>query len=451
MSWRSRIKVVTSRVLAIGACFFVFSSAAAAQAWRLAWSDEFNGPANSPINPQNWQFETGILRVNDEVEYYCAPGSNTPPCKPIRPNAYIDGNGHLVIQALRITSSTDPFSGSWTSARLNTGHNLRSFHYGRIESSISLPIGRGLFPSFWALGTNMDSVGWPASGELDFMENVPASGHLGPMMIRSTIHGGTSDSSCYCGRQGIGKSYTFPANDPNGATVTTFHTYGAIWSANMIQFYVDNPAHVFFVATASDVPSEFTWLFNHPFYLVLNLAVGGTGSWPGPPDSSTPSPAVMKVDYVRLYMPAAISGPTMAGPAISIPVGQSGTSDVSLTSAVGSGRVYLTCTTNAPKSTCAVNSKDPLNPHTVDFSNRATGTATVSVVTTAKTSSTASGSVESANGTPPGRYTVTLNAFTVSNGGGNPDSTTRILVNVKPPVNQRLAKGATAEWPRNIR
>jgi beta-glucanase (GH16 family) len=331
---------------AIALCCVVLRTANA-QTWKLAWSDEFNGSTNSLINPQNWQFETGILKVNNEVEYYCAPGDKTSPCNPTMPNAYIDGKGHLVIQALRVNSSIDPFSASWTSARLNTGNNLQSVHYGRIESRISLPIGAGLFPAFWSLGTNMDSVGWPASGETDFMENVPASSHLGPTAIRSTIHGGISGSSCYCARQSIGKTYILPENDPNGPNVATFHAYGAIWSTNMIQFYVDDPSNVFFVATASDIPPGFAWQFNHPFYLLLNLAVGGTGSWPGPPDNSTPSPAVMKVDYVRVYQPSPIAGPSIVGPAISLTAGQSGRSELSLSSVASSGRVYLACNTNA--------------------------------------------------------------------------------------------------------
>ena len=482
---RSRQNLLAIRsLLAIAACFLAATVTTAAQTWKLTWSDEFNGPANSPISPQNWQYDTGILNVNNEVEYYCAPGSSTSPCNPNTPNAYIDGNGHLVIQALRITSNTAPYSASWTSARLNTSNNLQSFPYGRIESSMSLPVGPGLWPAFWALGTNIGSVGWPASGEMDFMENVPASGGLGPTAIRSTIHGGNSSSSCYCGANGIGQSYTFPASDPNGTTVTTFHTYGAIWSANMIQFYADNPASVFFVVTASDIPSGFTWDYNHPFFLLMNLAVGGTGSWPGPPDNTTPSPAVMQVDYVRVYTPSAIAGPTMTGPAISVTAGQTGTSTLNLNSIAGSGRVYLSCTTTAPKATCAVNSADKLNPHTVDFSQSATGAATVTVTTTANThastssptawllgswlligglfllpvkaarerraaakvglmlllvlfpgcgsgSATNTGSGGSGNGTPSGNYSVTVSAYTVSNSGGSPDSSASLSLTVK--------------------
>jgi beta-glucanase (GH16 family) len=469
-----------SRTLALCLVAFAFNTAALAQTWTLAWSDEFNGPANSPINPANWEYDTGILNVNDEVEYYCAPNSNTAPCDSSNPNAYIDGNGHLVIQALRINSSVAPYSGSWTSARLNTGNNLQSFNYGRLESSMLLPIGAGLWPAYWALGTNITTVGWPASGEMDFMENVPASSGLGPTEIKSTLHGGTSSSNCYCGGNGLGQSYTFP----NNGTVTSFHTYGAIWSANMVQFYVDDPTNIFFVRTASDVPSGFTWDFNHPFFLLLNLAVGGTGSWPGPPDSSTPSPAVMEVDYVRWYTPSAIAGPSMSAPGISVTAGQSGSSTLSLTSTAGTGRVFLSCSVNTPSATCSIATSDPLDQYTVDFSQSSTATATVSIQTSASATTTglvllglgnqrgrwtfgwfalsaaliclatrkrrrfallgtvliftllsscgggSNSSGNGNNGNGSGAYTITVSAYTVSNSSGTADSTAQIPLTV---------------------
>jgi beta-glucanase (GH16 family) len=477
------------RILVLVLIWLMASACACSQTWTLAWSDEFNGTAGSPIDPNNWQFDTGILNVNDEVEYYCAPSTTTSPCNPANPNAYIDGNGHLVIQAIEINSSTAPYSGSWTSARLNTGNNLQSFSYGRLESSMSLPIGPGLWPAYWALGTNINSVGWPSCGEIDFMENVPASSGLGPTEIRSTIHGGLSSTNCYCGANGLGQSYTFPANDPNGPDVTTFHAYGGIWSSNMVQFYVDDPTNVFFVRTASDVPAGQPWEFNHPFFLLLNLAVGGTGSWPGPPNNTTPNPAVMKVDYARWYTASAIAGPTMASPAISVAAGATGTTTVSLTSTAGSGRVYLACSTNAPGATCAINSSDPLNQYTVNFATSATATATVSVTTAAnKTAAAVSsntifphtissskwigfgafnlaflfaialipssrrrnrraigaigillilalmaacgGSSLSGSITPPPNYTVTVSAYTVSNTAGTPDSTLTIPLTI---------------------
>jgi beta-glucanase (GH16 family) len=475
----------------------VFPSRSAAQTWgNPVWFDEFNGAANSAIDPTKWQYDTKILNVNNEVEYYCAPGDNTAPCSASTPNAYIDGNGHLIIQAIKINSSVTPYSGSWTSARLNTANNLKSFQYGRLESRISLPIGAGIWPAYWALGDNISSVGWPASGEIDFMENVPASpGNLGPNVIKSTLHGGNSSSNCYCGSNGLGQTYMFPSNDPNGPDVTTFHTYGAIWSTNMVQFYVDDPTHVFLVRTVNDVPAGLTWDFNHPFFVLLNLAIGGTGSWPGPPDSTTPNPALMTVDYVRWYTPSAVAGPTMSGTPITTKAGSPASSTISLSSTSGTGRVYLSCTTTAPKASCSINSSDALNPYTVDFSNTASASATVNVTTTTNSagllapnrelnkralsagifeilgflfvsvillpakwgrrvqrtlggaglmlvllvhpgcgggssSSTGGGGGGGGNGTTPGNYSVTVNAYTVSNSSGNPDSTTTVALTV---------------------
>jgi beta-glucanase (GH16 family) len=479
----------TLRLLMLPAIFLLLTGLSAAQTWTLSWSDEFDGAANTPINSANWQYDTGILNVNNEVEYYCAPSSSTSPCVATTPNAYIDGNGHLVIQALKINSGVAPYSASWTSARLNTGNNLQNFQYGRLESSMSLPIGSGLWPAFWALGNNIGIVGWPASGEIDFMENVPASGGLGPNAIRSTIHGGNSSSNCYCGANGLGQSYTFPSNDQNGPDVTTFHSYGAIWSTNMVQFYVDDPSNIFLVRTTSDVPSGFTWDFNHPFFLLLNLAVGGTGSWPGPPDNTTPNPAVMTVDYIRWYKPSAVAGPTMTAAPLTLKSGASGNTTVSLTSTSGSGRVYLSCSTNAPSSSCSINSANALNQYTVDFSNSAIGSATVNVTTAASASilpnypgfdrrpflsiafpllglafacliflpakwnrnlrhgyggaglmlallipgcgaGNSSSNTGTGAGTLPANYTVTVNAYTVSNSSGNPDSTLNIPLTI---------------------
>ena len=462
------------RVLISGLVLAACCSCAAAQTWTPAWSDEFNGALNSPISAANWTYDTGILNVNNEAEYYCQPTDTTNGCNSATPNAYIDGNGHLVIQAIQVSSSVAPYSGSWTSARLKS-QGLQSFQYGRIESSMSLPLGPGLWPAFWALGTNITTVSWPASGEIDFMENVPAASGLGPTVIASTLHGGASSGNCYCGSNGLSKHFTIT----DGTNVTAFHTYGAIWSPNMVQFYVDDPSNIFFVRTASDVPSGMSWDFNAPFFVLLNLAVGGTGSWPGPPDNTTPNPAVMLVDYVRAYTPSAIPGPAMTAPAISVTEGQTGTSTVAVSSTPGNGRMYFACTTTAPKATFSVNSGDILNPYTIDFSNASSGSLTVSVATTANTaasllpskpvrwivavssffvgimflmpmqvrrrqglatlglivlvgvmfgcgggsSSGGGGGGGGNNGTVPGNYSVTVNAYTLSNTTGTPDAT----------------------------
>jgi beta-glucanase (GH16 family) len=362
--------------------WLILGGFASAQTWNLSWSDEFNGAAHSPIDSTKWQFDTGILNVNDEAEYYCAPGSSTSPCDPNNSNAYIDGNGNLVIQALRINSGTAPYSASWTSARLNTANNLASFTYGRIESSMQLPIGPGLWPAFWALGTDINTTPWPACGETDYMENVPASSGLGPGVIKSTIHG-----PGYSGANGLGQTYSLP----NGEQVTDFHTYGTIWSPNIVQFYVDDPSNIFFIRTASDIPSGDAWPFNQSFFLLLNLAVGGTGSWPGAPDSTTPSPAVMRVDYVRAYTASPITKPTMSGTPITVTAGATTGNSSTLTPglAADSGYVYFSCSTNAPKASCAIKTSDPLNPYVANSSSSISPaeTVTVSVTTTANSGS----------------------------------------------------------------
>jgi beta-glucanase (GH16 family) len=397
-------------LLAICGLWFVSASGSAAQTWNQVWSDEFDGAPGTPIDTAKWKFETGILKVNNEVEYYCAPGASAGGCNSAKPNAYIDGNGHLVIQAIKLNSSTAPNSGSWTSARMTTD-GTEQFQYGRAEARMMLPVGPGIWPAFWALGTNISSVGWPNSGEIDYMENVPASGGLGPTKISSTLHG-----SGYSGDKGLPKKYTFPNGD-----VTGWHTYGAIWSPNMIQFYVDDPAKVFYVITAADVPAGQSWAFNHPFFLLMNLAVGGDGSWPGPADATTPTPALMTVDYVRIYKAAAAPAPSLGKAApITVKAGATpgNSTTISVTNRVGTGRVFLSCTTTAPKATCQASTSDALNPNTLDFSSRDEGMAKITVNT------------NSGSETAPGNYLITVNVYTVNGNGTTPDATVSAPLNV---------------------
>jgi beta-glucanase (GH16 family) len=375
-------------------CAMFFSSLATAQTWNLHWSDEFNGAANTFPDSSNWGFEYGNLNVNNELEFYCGPAgdaNNQAPCTN-NSNVFMDGNGHLVIQAIRVGSGTAPGSNSWTSTRMITS-GKQSFTYGRIEASMKLPTAAGLWPAFWALGTNISSVGWPSSGEIDFMENVPSPpANLGPTKISSTLHGGASSSNCYCAGNGLSGIFTFTNSD-----VTSFHTYGGIWSPYMVQFYVDDPANVFEVRTANDIPAGQDWDFNHPFYLLLNLAVGGTGSWPGPPDNNTPSPAPMLVDYVRDYQASAAAPPNLGTPnTITVKAGATtgNTTTVNLNGAASDGRVYLNCFTDAPKASCSVATADPLSKYTVNFSASAVATATVTLTTTANPQNSASAFVK---------------------------------------------------------
>ncbi|MGD0695742.1 MAG: glycoside hydrolase family 16 protein [Terriglobia bacterium] len=361
--------------LIISGASMLFPASVIAQNWGApVWSQEFNGPQGLP-DTTVWNFDLGNNNGwgNHEIEIYCGPPNYTgnPPQCPTQfstttSNAYIDGIGHLVIQAINN-------GGTWTSARMNTLTNPPTTFgpYGRIEASEKLPIGAGLWPAFWALGSNIQTAGWPSCGEMDFMENVPASAGQGPTIFSATMHG-----PGYSGGNGLSQKYTFPTGD-----VTSFHTYGAIWSPFMVQFYVDDPSNVFFIRTASDIPSGAQWVFNHPFILITNLAVGGTGSWPGPPDNNTPNPAIMLVDYVRYYQAAAVAAPNLGNPGIiSIPSGASTASTTAnLTAVSGSGRMYLNCSTTAPKMKCSVNTGYTLNSSVADFTSTNSATATVTV------------------------------------------------------------------------
>ena len=445
--------------------------------WTTKWCDEFNGALNSPISSANWTFDTGNSGFgNNELETYCDPSSNTAPCSTSSPNAFIDGNGHLAIQVRSVGST-------WTSARLKTA-GLQSFDAGRIEAKIQIPSHAGLWPAFWMLGSQ-PGVSWPTVGESDIMENWPATSNIsGPGATGncSTIHTQVTAGG------GKGMCFTLPnggrVDDPGG------HTYGQIWSANMIQYYVDNPTQPFFVVTASDLPAGDTWPFSspaNPFFLIMNMAVGGTLGTPT--DSATGSQAPMLVDYVRHYRPSQVPAPQIATPApITVSPGAmtGNTTTLNLSGTLGSGRVTFSCTTSAPKASCAVTSTDPLNVHTVDFSNTTTASATVTVTTTYYAEAAgmlgpgkgslagaialalmalgflrnggestrglalvnlaliiailpscgggyggSGGGGGSGNGTPSGNYTVTVNAYTVSSSDASaPDATTRFNLTV---------------------
>jgi beta-glucanase (GH16 family) len=238
--------------------------------WRLVWSDEFKGPPNSPPSPDKWTYDLGSGWGNGELEVYTDS---------IR-NAYQDGHGHLVIKALRSAS------GGYTSARLKTWKKF-AVEYGRIEARIKIPYGQGLWPAFWMLGANIQDpgVGWPQCGEVDIMENIGRE----PGIIHGTIHG-----PGYSGAHGIGKPYELPAGE---RFALNFHLFSVDWEPAAIRFAVDR--HVYHVVTPANLPAGAHWVYDHPFFLLLNVAVGG--NWPGVPDSTTKFPQKMLVDYVRVY------------------------------------------------------------------------------------------------------------------------------------------------------
>ncbi len=364
-------------------CTGVATSTTGTVTWTPQWCQEFNATVAGPPDTTVWQFDLGNGGFgNNEIETYCGPPgysngtmSNPPQCaasfNPSTSNAYTDGSGHLVIQAIN--------NSGWTSARMKT-QGTQIFLFGRIEASIQLPdtTNQGLWPAFWSLGNSI-SMGtpWPNCGEADFMEDwsPQVNSGLGPNGNRATIHTALTGSS------GSGGSYPFPSGQ---AANTAFHTYGVIWSADIMQFYVDDATKPFLIKTPSDLPSGDTWPFNAPIFLLMNVAVGGTLG--GTPDSSTPSPGIMTVDYVRLYAPSAVPKPTLGNPpSITVKAGattgNSSTFNPGLTS--GTGFAYFTCTTNAPKAACAIATSDTLNTHLVNSGAATAETVTATVATTA--------------------------------------------------------------------
>ena len=261
--------------------------AAAMPGEHLVWFDEFNGAtAPTPPSPANWVFETGDDGWgNHELETYCAPGSDAPPCTAAQPNAFVTADGLLHLIARRVPGQTT--TTRYTSARLKTA-GLRSFRYGRLEARIRIPGGAGIWPAFWMLGGDIATTPWPACGEIDIMENIGRE----PALIHGSLHGTGFPAA------GLTASATLPGRA--AFSTAGFHRYGMIWSPKRIQFYLDDPSHPYASFTPADMPPGAVWPFDgRPYFFLLNLAVGG--DWPGPLGASTPFPAEMLVDYVRVW------------------------------------------------------------------------------------------------------------------------------------------------------
>ena len=360
-----------------------FAATACAQAWgEPVWSDEFNSTeAGTAPDASKWTFDVGGSGWgNHELEVYCAPGSSTPaPCDANTPNAFQDGHGHLIIRVLQL-SDEPAVAGAWTSARLKTLW-LKDFQYGRMESCMKLPVGAGLWPAFWMLGT---AGNWPAGGEIDIMENIPEAGGsgagLGPTKIQSTIHGPSTSEK---GRYSLGGIFVFPAGQRIDDSTPTCHAYGAIWSPFMLQMYVDDWRKPFFIRTASDVPAGGRWVFNAPFYFLMNLAVGG--DWPGPPNRTTPNSAEMIVDYVRVYKASRVDGPEMSAGMLRARGGVARSTTLELRSAGETGYVFLACALEGSDNKCSVDTGNALNGAVADF--RSGGSQTAKVTVTSRDSS----------------------------------------------------------------
>ena len=216
---------------------------------------------------------------NGELETYTSEAEN----------ASMDGQGNLVIKAIKTGDANHPY----TSARIKT-QGLYSTTYGKIEARIKIPYGQGIWPAFWMLGA---TGSWPNGGEIDIMENIGKE----PSTVHGTIHG-----PGYSGDHGIGAPYQI-----TGRFADDFHVFAVIWrkgaeqGADSIEFQVDG--NTYKKITPADLPAGKEWVFNKPFFLIMNVAVGG--GWPGNPDSTTVFPQTMTIDYVRVYQLA--TGPAV--------------------------------------------------------------------------------------------------------------------------------------------
>jgi beta-glucanase (GH16 family) len=254
----------------------------------LVWSDEFTNStgAIAQPNPEVWTYDTGNSGFgNGELENYCAWGSSTSPCSTANPSEYVGTDGYLHIEAQQ------PSAGVYTSARLKT-QGLFSFQYGRFEVRAQVPEAQGFWPAAWLMGNNIANVNWPACGEQDVLERVNAAAT--PDWNLGSIHG-----TGFTGGTGLGTFYDFPS----GQTAAQWHSYGMIWSKGSVAYYVDDPTQPYVTYTNASLSglSGAVWPFDagQSNFILLNLAIGG--DYPGPPDSSTPFPSEMLVDYVRIY------------------------------------------------------------------------------------------------------------------------------------------------------
>jgi beta-glucanase (GH16 family) len=275
MKPKPRIRIAIATLGLVTAALGGIQPAAARAA---SWSDDFTGPAGSAPDSAKWGYDIGNVNNgwgNQELEYY----TNS------RNNSRLDGNGNLVITARADDAAQyQCFYGTcrYTSARLLTKTKFTQ-QYGTFEIRAKIPRGQGLWPAFWMLGSDIDGVGWPNCGEIDVMENIGRE----PNTVHGSLHG-----PGYSGGNPITGTYSLPGG---AAFADGFHTFAVQWSPNAISWSVDG--QVYQTKTPADAGGNH-WAFDHPFFLIMNVAVGGT--WPGSPDGSTQFPQEMVVDYVHV-------------------------------------------------------------------------------------------------------------------------------------------------------
>jgi beta-glucanase (GH16 family) len=249
---------------------------------KQVWADEFDGPAGGRIDSTKWHYDLGdgcqsgnCGWGNQEKEWYTSASESVS----------LNGQGQLQIVARPAAAGLTCYYGAcrYTSAKITT-RGMLDVAPGRVEARIKLPAGQGLWPAFWLLGTDIGAVGWPQCGELDIMEN-----HGSNMTATSSAMHGPG----YSGNTPFVHSYQLAG----ASFADDFHTFAVEWDSTRVAFFVDGKQH--YVIPRADVQSHGNWVFDHPFFIILNLAVGGT--FDGDPRSDAILPATMLVDYVRVY------------------------------------------------------------------------------------------------------------------------------------------------------
>lgn len=254
--------------------------------WVRVWSDEFDGPAGSRIDTTKWRYDVGdgckegiCGWGNGERETYTDSVENVS----------LTGDGQLQVVARRAGRSIPCYYGPcwYTSGKITTRGKMAA-QPGRVEARIKLPTGQGLWAAFWMLGNGWPTSPWPQCGELDIME---AKGSQ-PSTTSSAIHGpGYSGATPFAHATSL----------TNGVFAGEFHTFAIEWDARYVRFFVDDSAH--YMVTRSEIERFGQSRLDQPYFLVLNLAVGG--GFDGDPRSDAIFPATMLVDYVRVFRPAA--------------------------------------------------------------------------------------------------------------------------------------------------
>jgi len=247
----------------------------ASSGWRVTWSDDFSGSNGSAPDPARWVYDLGGAGWgNNELQSYTDR----------RENVFVRDDTLVIRARQEKFTGADGIARGYTSGRLKT---LGTFAqaYGKFEARIKVPRGQGIWPAFWMMGQNIDQAGWPAGGEIDIMENIGKE----PDVVHGTIHG-----PGYSGANGIGAACTNPGGRP---FADDFHVFTLEWEPQVLRWYVDGTRYQ--TLTPDRLPPGARWVFDHPFFLLLNVAVGG--NWPGNPDLTTTFPQEMTVDWVRVY------------------------------------------------------------------------------------------------------------------------------------------------------